>query len=180
MCKRLFMLLTFVVVLGLLGADFAMGETIEVRIVTENGDAEEDINPSKLGEVDETSSDLEMPYEDEGMGDPQFIGVSYQADIPAGKSIWNAWVRFQVDETKGGSLPVNLIIEGELSPNAAEFLGGGPGTFDISSRPRTAAKVQWSVPNWETVGDQGPDQTTPNIASIIQEIVDQPGWASGN
>jgi hypothetical protein len=27
------------------------------------------------------------------------------------------------------------------------------------------------------VGDQGPDQTTPSIASIIQEIVNQDGWA---
>ncbi|MCH8119759.1 MAG: hypothetical protein IIC00_08530, partial [Planctomycetes bacterium] len=48
-----------------------------------------------------------------------------------------------------------------------------------SSRPTTTAQVQWSVPNWTTVGEQGPDQTTPSIASIIQEIVNQNGWVGG-
>jgi hypothetical protein len=33
---------------------------------------------------------------------------------------------------------------------------------------------------WTTTGDAGPDQQTPNLATIIQEIVDRPGWASGN
>jgi hypothetical protein len=180
MCKKLFVLLTSFVVLGLVGANVTFGDVIEVRIATGLDDAEEDLNPSKLGDADETSSDLEMPYEDEGNVDPQLIGLRYQVDIPAGKSIWNAWVRFEVDETKEGSLPVNLIIEGELSPDAAQFVGGGAGTFDISSRPRTAARVQWSVPPWENTSDQGPAQTTVNIAPVIQEIIDQPGWASGN
>lgn len=26
----------------------------------------------------------------------------------------------------------------------------------------------------------GPDQLTPDVSSIVQELVDQPGWASGN
>jgi hypothetical protein len=30
------------------------------------------------------------------------------------------------------------------------------------------------------VGDRGPDQATPDIAAVIQEIVNQDGWASGN
>ncbi|MHC4593794.1 MAG: LamG-like jellyroll fold domain-containing protein [Planctomycetota bacterium] len=154
---------------------------IEQRIADDLDDAEEDLNPSKLGEIDDTSSDLEMPYEDPGMVDPQFVGLRYaNLAIPAGSYIANAWVRFQVDETKDGSLPVNLIIQGELNPNAPVFVGGGPGTFDISTRARTATSVQWSVPNWTAVGDQGPDQTTVDISSVIQEIVDQPGWASGN
>ncbi|UCC99933.1 MAG: discoidin domain-containing protein, partial [Phycisphaerales bacterium] len=153
---------------------------IEQRIADELDDAEEDLNPSKLGEIDETSSDLEMPYEDTGMVDPQLAALRYaNIAIPAGSYIANAWVRFQVDELKDGTLPVNLIIQGELNPNPAAFLGG-PGTFDISARPRTATSVQWSVPNWTAVGDQGPDQTTVDIAPVIQEIIDQPGWASGN
>ncbi|MHC4595313.1 MAG: hypothetical protein ACYS19_10265, partial [Planctomycetota bacterium] len=35
-------------------------------------------------------------------------------------------------------------------------------------------------PNWTTVGDRGPDQATPDISAVIQEIVNQDGWASGN
>ncbi len=122
MCKRLLTLLTFVVVLGLLGTNVVLGDTIEVRIATELDDAEEDINPSKLGDADEGSSDLEMPYEDTGMGDPQFIGVRYQVDIPAGKSIWNAWVRFQVDEADS-ELPTATRLFLVFAFNVGHFFG---------------------------------------------------------
>ncbi|MHC4596497.1 MAG: hypothetical protein ACYS19_16340 [Planctomycetota bacterium] len=126
---------------------------------------------------DLTSSDLELPYENTGQGNPQIIGVRFTGiPIPKGATITDAWVRFQVDEDKGGTEPVNLIIEGELSSNPAAFSSTAG---DVSSRPRTTAQVQWSVPNWTTVGDQGPDQTTPSIASIIQEIVNQDGWVGG-
>jgi hypothetical protein len=30
------------------------------------------------------------------------------------------------------------------------------------------------------VGEAGPDQRTPDITLIIQEIVNRPGWTSGN
>jgi hypothetical protein len=41
--------------------------------------------------------------------------------------------------------------------------------------------VLWDdIPVWTVPGQSGPDQRTPNLASIIQEIVNQPGWASGN
>jgi hypothetical protein len=30
------------------------------------------------------------------------------------------------------------------------------------------------------VGEAGPDQRTPDITSIVQEIVKRPGWSSGN
>ncbi|MCH7920430.1 MAG: CHRD domain-containing protein [Planctomycetes bacterium] len=180
MLKRLLMLTALVLAFGLVGGTAVLGSTIEIGITDEDNDAEEDINPSKLGEVDAGSSDLEMPYEDTGMGDPQFAGVRYELAIGKGVTITGAWILFQVDELKDGSLPVNLIIEGELNPNPAPFAGGGPGTFDISTRPTTVAQVKWSVDNWETVGDRGPAQTTPNLAPILQELIDQPAWANGN
>ncbi|MHC4805004.1 MAG: discoidin domain-containing protein [Planctomycetota bacterium] len=144
----------------------------EWRIADDADDAEETVS---AGGIDLGSSDLEMPYEGTGQSTPQIIGVRFTAiPIPKGATITDAWVRFQVDETKGGTEPVNLIIKGELSANPATFSST---VGNISSRPTTTAQVQWSVPNWTTVGDQGPDQTTPSIASIIQEIVNQDGWA---
>ena len=150
----------------------ALVPVTEVRIATEDDDAEEAV---ATGSIDLGSGDLELPYEDTGQGNLQIIGVRFTGiPIPKGATITDAWVRFQVDETKGGTDPVNLIIEGERSPNPATFSSVAK---DISNRPTTTAQVQWSVPNWTTVGDQGPDQTTPGIASIIQEIVNQDGWA---
>ncbi len=38
----------------------------------------------------------------------------------------------------------------------------------------------WSPVPWTTKGEAGPDQQTPDLASIIQEIVNRPGLSSGN
>ncbi|MHC4434897.1 MAG: PA14 domain-containing protein, partial [Planctomycetota bacterium] len=124
------------------------------------------------------SSDLELAYEDTGQGDPQVIGIRWR-DIPlvASNEIVEAWVRFQVDETKGGTEPVNLLIEGELAPDSAPFADEA---FNVTSRARTEANVQWSVPDWTNVGDQGPDQTTPDVTAIVEEIINQEEWAAGN
>jgi hypothetical protein len=40
--------------------------------------------------------------------------------------------------------------------------------------------VSWSPVPWTTIGQAGPYQRTPDISRIIQEIVEQPGWLSGN
>jgi hypothetical protein len=149
----------------------------EWRIADSADDAEEHGDWDAGAMEDLTSGDMEMPYEDTGMGEIQTIGLRFTGiPIPRGATITEAWVQFQVDDPKDGTQPVNLIIEGELSVNSATF---SDNVHDISGRPTTTAQVQWSVPNWVTVGDHGPDQATPSIASIIQEIVNQPGWSGG-
>jgi len=42
------------------------------------------------------------------------------------------------------------------------------------------AMVHWSPPPGLTKGDAGPDQQTVDLSSVIQEVVDGKGWASGN
>jgi hypothetical protein len=78
------------------------------------------------------------------------------------------------DEVKGGTEHVSLIIEGELSPDAPAFIGSA---YDISNRPKTTAQVVWDPAKWTAVEQL--DQTS-NIAPVIQEIISQPGWVSGN
>ena len=50
----------------------------------------------------------------------------------------------------------------------------------MTSRPRTSASTPWTVALWTTVGEEGADQRTPDIASSIQEVVNRPGWDAGN
>ena len=123
------------------------------------------------------SGDLEMPYEDVGNspGSEQVIGVRWVVPVAPGAEILSAYVEFAVDENKGGTDPVNLIIEGQLTPNAPAFEDVAR---NVSSRsPWTTAQVQWTVENWTTVGTKS---RTTDIAPIIQEIIDQPGWLAGN
>ncbi len=176
MVKKFILLTSFVLVFGLAWTNAVMATAIDIGIADDIDDVEERLDRGNV--LDITSSDLELPYEDEGQGDLQVIGLRYTGvAIPKGAMITAASVQFQVDETKGGTEPVNVIIEGELAANSEPFADAA---FSVTSRARTTSVVSWSVPNWTNVGDRGPDQATPDLAAIIQEIVNQDGWASGN
>jgi hypothetical protein len=101
----------------------------------------------------------------------RFTGVT----IPKGASIVNAWVQFRVDET--GSSATSVSIQGQAVDNAATFTTSAS---NVTSRPRTVASVNWAPGAWTAVGDAGAAQRTPNLASVIQEIVGRSGWVSGN
>ena len=76
-----------------------------------------------------------------------------------GAKITKAYVEFTCDETKGGTNPVNLIIEGQLAVNPPAFTTAAK---NLTSRaPWTTAQVAWTVENWTTVGQksQTPDIT---------------------
>ena len=126
MLKRLLMLGFLVLAFGLVGTKTVFGSSIDIGITTDLNDSEEDINPSKLGEIDADSSDLEMPYEDTGLGDPQFVGVRYELGSGKGVATTDEWVQSHVDEDKCGTLPVNRLLEGELPHIRAVFSTEGP------------------------------------------------------
>ena len=95
--------------------------------------------------------------------------------IPQGATITSAYLQFEAKEAQ--SEATNLILQGQAADNAATFTTTAG---NVSSRPRTAASVSWAPPAWNTVGEAGAGQRTPDLSAVIQEIVDRPGWASGN
>ena len=49
----------------------------------------------------------------------------------------------------------------------------------MANRIRTTASVAWdNVPAWGSVGESGVKQQTPDLKTIIQEVVNRSGWAS--
>jgi hypothetical protein len=131
-------------------------------------DAEERIS----GNITFNSSDLELVFD---AGGDQTVGLRFTSvNIPNGADISSAYIQFQANETN--SEATSLIIEGEDTDNAEMFV---PISWGISSRPRTAASTSWSPAPWLQSGEAGIDQQTPNIASVIEEIVNRPGWSSG-
>ncbi|MGB5345039.1 MAG: LamG domain-containing protein, partial [Woeseia sp.] len=96
-------------------------------------------------------------------------------DIPPGATISNAYLQFQVDEATTAS--ANLVVRAQAADDAGTFSASN---YNLSSRPLSTAAVNWSPVGWPAVGDRGEDQRTPDLSAIIQEIVDRPGWASGN
>ena len=141
---------------------------LDIRVAASSDDAEE----SSSGSVNLTSSDLELIQESSA----QTVGMRFNSvAIPVGATIALATIQFKVDETT--STATSLTIQGEATNNAPTFTSS---SGNISSRARTSASVAWSPAPWPTTGATGPDQQTPNFAAIVQEVVDQPGWASGN
>ncbi|MBE0682132.1 MAG: right-handed parallel beta-helix repeat-containing protein [Anaerolineales bacterium] len=142
--------------------------TIEVRVLKGADDVEE----SETGWIYIDSTDLELAYDSNN----QVVGIRFvNLNVPKGATITNAYLQFKVDETTTSA--VSLSIQGEASSNASAFVGTAR---NISSRTRTTNTINWSPPSWSTLGAMGTGQQTPNLAPVVQEIVNQSGWAAGN
>lgn len=144
-------------------------EVVEVRVAASSDDAEE----KATGVVRLGRTDLYLVLRGSSN---QTVGLRFTGvAVPAGATIVNAYVQFRVDEVTTGA--TSLVIEGQDADSPGTFTTA---TGDISSRPRTSESVGWVPPAWPTVNEAGPDQRTPNLAAVIQEIVDRSGWASGH
>ena len=186
MCRKLYFLTFFVLVLALVNANTVFGGiVIERRTDVENDDGEDHI--AYAGQADDGaesrgSSDLEMPWEgDTNASSYQVIGIRFiDIPIPKGSKITNAYVQFTSDDSssKLAGVPVNLIINGLLQPDTVELSSGE--NFWTERNPKTTAEVAWSnIPAW-TSFQATEASKTPDISSVIQEIIDQDDWVSGN
>lgn len=143
--------------------------SLAVKVASSADDAEED--PS--GDVDANSSDLEL-VEDPKDGE-QLVGMRFEVPVPQGSTITAASVQFVVD--KPTDVETELTIGGQAADDATPF---SEQPNDLSGRSATAASVAWQPRPWLESGAAGPEQRTPDLAAIVQEIVDRPGWRAGS
>ncbi len=81
-----------------------------------------------------------------------------------------------------------MNIYAEDADNSAQFNSGSSAAtvvpHDLSSRVRTIDFVNWSLDGdetlWTVVEEAGEKEQTPDLSSLVQDIVDRSGWASGN
>lgn len=140
--------------------------------VWQSSDDAEEQGTSGIGTPDLDSTDLELNY-DPGTADvAQTIGLRFDGvAVPVTAQITNAYITFVADGASSGSL--TFTISGELALD--------PGTFTVASqnitdRAKTVASVSWSPGAWsDTV-----EYDTPNLAAVVQEIVEQASWNAGN
>lgn len=149
-----------------------IGNNYCTRIASSTDDAEQD---GQNGIVDFDSSDLEMVDDPAFAGNDQTIGLRFtNVQVPSCIMIEEAYIQFHVDEIS--LLNTNLSITGEAADDATPFLSTA---YNLSDRNKTLATVNWDVPTWPLVSAEGGDQQTPNLAAIVQEIVDRDGWLAG-
>jgi hypothetical protein len=136
---------------------------VETRVVAKTDDAEE---KGADGSMDLTSGNVDLGSKPSG--------IRFPLAVPHGARIVRAYVQFTVDTPQTGTAA--LIIEGEASDHALTF---GSSKHNIVNRLRTFNHVSWTPAGWPTKGAAGFAQQTSDLSTILQEIVDRPGWASG-
>lgn len=149
------------------------------RISLKSDDVEERMNTgSTNGDVDldgDTSTKALQMYRAYGGSttDLNWWGLRFQnVDVPEGATITSADITFRAIANSGATAS-GMTLWGQADDNPATFTTA---KYNVSSRAKTTASVAWSVPQWTN----GEDYVTPDLADVIQEIVDRPGWAAKN
>jgi hypothetical protein len=112
-------------------------------------------------------------------GDPEkqhvlTAGLRFRdVQLPKGAVVDSAFVYLTSHEGKDAEDVAIITIVGQAADNAQTF------TMDalITDRPQTTARLTWTV---NTPWDLWGSYRTPDIKSIIQEIIGRDGWQTGN
>ena len=161
----------------LLPQQVATSGTADVRVAAGNDDAEQEgADGSNPGGMYLTSSDLELVMDIESpTSGSQQVGMRFTGvNVPAGAVITNAYIRFRATEADSPNTNDNtadLTIRGQAADNPTTFTSTAN---DISGRPTTSAAVAWKPSAWAT----GTNYDTPDITSVVQEVVNRSGWAA--
>ena len=144
------------------------------------------------GDLDYRSSDLELGVEHPGemANGAQIVGLRFaQLKIPQGAAISDAYVQFTAKGVKrpGECFDAVIAVEDadDSAPLNADSAAAPLAPYDLSSRRTADASVRWTLAAedaglWTSANKTGEAQQTPDLSALVQEIVDRPGWASGN
>jgi hypothetical protein len=143
----------------------------ERQISLGSDDAEEDVAPSTVVDNSPLWVCCDCPASDyichiTGTG-LRFTDVQ----IPQGAVIDSAWLTVLPFITANDDVACTVYCEDE--DNCTTFLQGN--FHDVSNRARTSAKVIWYG---RSLGSDWINSC--NLADIVQEVVDRPGWFSGS
>ena len=138
---------------------------VEVTGMWPVASAVDDGREDQLGELKTTTSIL--PVGNDGITGFRFAGVS----IPRGAVIQSAVLYLFPISTTNKHISVRYL--GERAGDSRPF-GRAPG--ELSSRPKTGAFVDDRPEHWP----RDEFYPSPELGAIVQEIVSQPQWRSGN
>lgn len=88
--------------------------------------------------------------------------------IPKKATIINAYITLNSDGSNALPVPVDIYAVDADNPTAPA------NNNDCLLATPTTASVYWNITSWSTVNQ------TPDIKSVIQELVNRDGWVSGN
>ncbi len=143
--------------------------SIDTQIAAYTDDVEQQLD----GTVGKSSADLDMM--NDGTTVQAAVGLRFtNVAIPQGATIIGAWIQFWPNEKRSDA--TTLQIQADAADNSAAMSTKN----NLTSRTLTSANVTWVPPAWTTLDVPGPEAQTPDLASVVQEIVSRGGWGSGN
>lgn len=94
------------------------------------------------------------------------VGFRYYVCIPAGSAVTEAWLTVTSADTDSGISSARIRAERVID---SESFQTNP---SVISRLASSAEILWTMPDFV----QGDTYRTPDITSLINEIIGLPGW----
>lgn len=146
-------------------------ETITSRISSSTDDAEQRVD---IGTMYLINSVLQMFRSINSNGRLMYWGLRFtNINVPQGASIQSATITYRAQASSNFDDPSGHTFYGQADDNPSTFTAT---PSNISVRARTSASVDWVVPKWTS----NTDFASPDLSTIIQEIVNRSGWKSNN
>ncbi|MBN1116828.1 MAG: T9SS type A sorting domain-containing protein [Bacteroidales bacterium] len=137
----------------------------DVSVSFDDGEYEND----SIDKLDD--DDLDMGWEGEDLNIMTSFTRFQNVTIPQGENIVSAILTIYAHEDEEDE--AKITVYGEATDNSEAFSE----TEALADRTFTTASVAWNCSDSWTMWQP---YASPDLASIIQEIVDRPGWTSGN
>jgi type IV pilus assembly protein PilY1 len=100
----------------------------------------------------------------------RFSGIK----LPQGAVIQSAFIDFTANGADSGAS--TLILRGEKATNSAAFNNTSNNISNRRTSSSTSATVSWTPSNWAN----GTVYTTPDLTTVLQEMVNQTGWTAAS
>ena len=153
------------------GTQSLVGGSLTFPLIAASDDASEETRP---GECFSNNFPIMISANRHFIHRCRFIGLRFAGvTIPQGTAITSAHIDLRRHGNSTGGISTTIV--GQAVDDAAPMSGFASFSNDISSRVPTSAAVDWSPPNFSG----GSTFSSADIKTIVQEIVDRPGWASG-
>jgi len=189
--KAMLVALISAVALALLDAaatkcpDGSTPQKVTTQIAASDDDAEEAVPGSTggdlaVGSLYSTSSDIELGYDNDKYEGNQYVGLRFpRVAVPMGSLVHRAHVAFVVDAVGDCcNETFDVTVKMQKIANAPSLAGQPAGYLSaMYSGNATSGSVTYAPEVDEAIGDAA---STPDLSALVQEVLGQDGWASGN